>query len=208
LRLHAGSAELPIDPPIVVIDPRGSRNLDITVRNHSNEIRTFTIAAEGTSLEFSPPKIDISIGAVMERVVSLRVFAQAPGLHQARLRMSGGSDEDLPVRLLAVPRNQSVEWHADLDGDGVNERVLENYRARAVFSTTAGRWLEFVWKDTGTNVLPETGLLVSPERAKMHPTDARVTIEQSAPAPAIPAATIGTLRFQSSGGVYTIQPVR
>jgi hypothetical protein len=53
-----------------------------------------------------------------------------------------------------------VAYTADLDGDGRPECVLENHKARAVFSSEdGGRWLEFVWKDSNTNVLPETGAL-------------------------------------------------
>jgi hypothetical protein len=228
IRLHAGNAAIPIDPPIVAIDPRGSRNLEITVRNHSNEIRTFVIAAEGEGLEFSPAKTEISIGAAMERIVSLRAFAQAPGLHRARLRMSGDGNADMPVRLLAVPRNRAIVWQADLDGDGLPEHVLENYRARAVFSTAGGRWLEFVWKDTATDVLPQAGAFIAPERVKIEsrdgalrieaanwtrtihldPTDARLTIEQTSPLPALPAATVGNLRFSSADGVFTIEPAQ
>jgi hypothetical protein len=36
--------------------------------------------------------------------------------------------------------------------------VLESQRARAVFSSQdGGRWLEFVWKDSNLDLLPESG---------------------------------------------------
>ena len=37
--------------------------------------------------------------------------------------------------------------------------ILETAKVRAVFSAQdGGRWMEFTWKDTGANFLPETGL--------------------------------------------------
>ena len=57
----------------------------------------------------------------------------------------------------------------DLDGDGEPEWVLESPQARAVFSTRdGGRWLEFVWKDTGANFLPEQGALAGHGRRRGH----------------------------------------
>jgi hypothetical protein len=231
IKLHAGAAEAPVDPPVLIVDPRGGRNLDITIRNHSGEIRTFVIEAEGGGLTFSPAKTEISIGPAMQRDVSLRVFAGQPGLHKARLRMTGGGEADQPVRLLALPRNQTVAWQADLDGDGIPEHVLENQRARAVFSTAGGRWLEFVWKDTGQDVLPDQGALAGSERvriepadgglqfrgsgwtraASLHPTEARLTIEHSGPLPPVPSAAPAGLRFESiaetpAKTVFRIQP--
>jgi hypothetical protein len=213
LRLHTGAAELPIDPPILPVDPRGSRNVDVTVRNHSNEIRTFVLEPAGAGLEFSPAKAEIVIGAAMERVVSVRAFASAPALYPATLRLSRGGDANAPVRLLAVPRNQALAWQADLDGDGVSEWVLENYRVRAVFSTAGGRWLEFVWKDTGVNALPPEGALLAPGRMEieasgatlrfssgrvvaLHPTEPRLTIEQAAPLPLVTASPGAGVRLE------------
>ncbi|HXJ44117.1 MAG TPA: hypothetical protein VNH18_32825, partial [Bryobacteraceae bacterium] len=55
---------------------------------------------------------------------------------------------------------ESLAYSADLDGDGQMEWILENAKARAVFSPQdGGRWLEFVWKDSGLNLLPENGAL-------------------------------------------------
>jgi hypothetical protein len=217
MKLHAGTAEAPVDPPVIAIDPRGSRNLDITVRNHSNEIRTFAISAESAGVTFSPARTEISIGPAMQRVVSLRVFAERPGLHNATIRLTGHGEAEEGVRLLAVPRNQAVAWQADLDGDGIAEHVLENQRARAVFSTAGGRWLEFVWKDTGQNVLPEQGALTASQRvrieavdhelrfrgpgwtrtAALHPAEPRLSLEQSSPLPDVRPAAPPGLRVEA-----------
>ena len=216
IQLHAGASEAPVDPPVIAVDARGGRNLEITVRNHSAEIRTFTVTAEGAGIEFSPPKTEISIGAAMERQVALRVFADAPGLHEATIRMTGDGQANEPVWILALPRNQTLAWRADLDGDGVPEHVLENQRARAVFSTAGGRWLEFVWKDTGQDVLPEQGLWPGAERirieaiggglrfqaagwtrtATLDPAAARLTMDHSAPLPPAPSVSPRGLQFK------------
>jgi hypothetical protein len=231
IKLHAGAAEAPIDPPVFVVDPRGGRNLDITVRNHSGEIRTFVLVAEGAGVAFSPAKTEISIGPVMQRDVSLRVFAEQPGLHNATIRMTGGGEADQPLRLVALPRNQAITWQADVDGDGIPEHVLENQRARAVFSTAGGRWLEFVWKDTGQDVLPEQGALAGSERvriepidgglrfrgagwtrtASLDPTEARLTIDHSGKLPPVPSAAPVGLRFDAAPEsaartVFHVQP--
>jgi len=61
-----------------------------------------------------------------------------------------------------IPRGTALAYSADLDDDGQPEWVLENQHARAVFSTRdGGRCLEFVWKDSDINVLPESGALTS-----------------------------------------------
>jgi hypothetical protein len=137
----------------------------------------------------------------------------APGLHDWILRFSGGTKLETPARFLAIPRGQAVAWSADLDGDGVPEWVLENQKARAVFSAQdGGRWLEFVWKDSapnGLNVLPESGAFAGTGPVDVHAVDgaleftgkdwkrtvrlagadARVTVEQTT---ALPAETLET----------------
>jgi hypothetical protein len=132
----------------------------------------------------------------------------APGLHDWVLRFSGGAKLEVPARFLAIPRGQAVAWSADLDGDGSPEWILENQKARAVFSAQdGGRWLEFVWKDAaphGLNVLPESGALAGAGPVEVHAGDgvleftgkgwkrtvrlaggeAQLTMEQNTPLPA------------------------
>jgi hypothetical protein len=144
------------------VDARAGRNLEIVIRNNTPSIQTYTLEAEGSGFAFFPNRSEISIGAIMERTVQLRVFpedAQA-GLHDWRLRIAGAARMEVPARLLVLRRGQPTVFSADLDGDGGPEWVLENHKARAVFSAQdGGRWLEFAWKDTGTNVLPLNGAL-------------------------------------------------
>ncbi len=200
--LQFGAEELPIDPPVVALDPKAGRNIDIVLRNNSPHIETFKLEASGDGLEFFPAKTEISIGPIMERTVGLRVFGEGAGLREWRLRVAGGVSLDLPMRAVLVPRNQTVTWSADLDLDGSPEWVIENQRARAVFSPAAGgRWLEYTWKDTGRNVLPENGALPGggPAAARalegsrleignriitLAGTEARLTVEQPTPLPA------------------------
>jgi len=163
IRLHFGaSADLVVDPPIVPIDVPAGRSLDVSVRNNSPGIETYQIQPAADGFQFLPANAELNCGAIMDRTAEFRVFAEGVGggLRDWNLHFSGGAKLGIPARFVAIPRGQTVIWSADLDGDGAPEWVLENDRARAVFSTQdGGRWLEFLWKDSNTNVLPEGGAL-------------------------------------------------
>jgi Glycosyl hydrolases family 35 len=218
LSLHLGSQErLPAEPPTVPIETRGGTNLEIVIRNNSQQIQTYRLQAAGDGLDFSPAKTEISIGAMEERPVSLRVFGMdgATGVRDWRLHVTGGTDADLPMRTVLLPRAGTVAWTADLDGDGYPEWVLESAKVRAVFSSRDGRWIDFTWKDTDTNFLPleggfaQTGTVdvrnhgdslefVGNGSARtVHLNDSSLTIDQSTPLPAesINPQTIGNLKF-------------
>jgi len=162
--LHFGSdSELSIESPLAIADPVTGANLDIVLRNNYPGIQTFNLAPSGTGLDFTPRKTEISVAATDERHLSLRVLPEdqlASGLRDWRLHVTtpAGDVLDLPMRLLFLPRGQTVAWMADLDGDGSPEWVLESARVRAIFSTQdGGRWTEFLWKDANWNVLPDQG---------------------------------------------------
>lgn len=161
--LHYGSvAELPVTPALVAVDTGAGREVSVVIRNNAAEIRSFVVEAKGEGLEFSPARSEIAIAGGMERDVLIRVFpAQGQrGIVAARVHVSGAADVDVPVRFAVIPRGGTLAYAADLDGDGQLEWVLENQRARAAFSAQdGGRWLEFVWKDSGLDVLPENGAL-------------------------------------------------
>jgi hypothetical protein len=153
------------EPAVGVIEPKAGTNLEIAIRNNDPGIRTYHLAASGQGLEFFPAKTEISVAGTEERRLNLRVFASEPasGLLDWHLRVTGGADLDLPMRVLLLPRGQTVAWTADLDGDGSPEWILESQKVRAVFSTRdGGRWMEFTWKDTGVNFLPEQGIFAAP----------------------------------------------
>jgi hypothetical protein len=163
--VHYGSAgELPVTPPIVPVEANAGREVSVVLHNNSPEIRNFTVEARGEGLEFSPARTEIAIAGAMERDALIRVFPipSERGLVPWRLHVTGAAEVDLPMRFIVVPRGETVAYSTDLDNDGQPEWVLENQRARAVFSTRdGGRWLEFVWKDSGLNVLPENGALAA-----------------------------------------------
>jgi hypothetical protein len=220
--LHfGGDSELPVDPPLAVVDPQVGGTLEIALRNNYPGIQTFHLEAAGAGLGFSPAKTEISVAAADERKVMLHVLpadTSATGLRDWRLHVTtpAGDVLDLPMRLLLLPRRQAVAWSADLDGDGSPEWVLESTRARAVFSAQdGGRWMEFVWKDANWNVVPQQGAFsaagpVEVEGAGDHLeirgkgwkrtvrlTESALTVEQDSPLPAdsLTAEKRGNLNF-------------
>jgi hypothetical protein len=164
--LHFGpQTALTADPPTVSIDPRNGGSLEVVIRNNSLEIQTYRVEASGPGLDFLPPSVDVAVGAIDERPVPLRVFVPggAAGMRDWHLRVTGGASVDLPMRVLSVPRDGTVAWTADLDGDGSPEWILESRQARAVFSAQdGGRWMDFTWKDANANFLPEQGVFAAP----------------------------------------------
>jgi hypothetical protein len=154
--------ELTADPPTAIVEPRAGASVNIVVRNNAPEIQTYRMEFSGDGLEFMPARMEVSVGALAERTVSVRIFgeADAAGLRDWTLRLNGQATLDQPMRALLLPRNGTVVWSADLDGDGQPEWILESRRVRAVFSAQdGGRWLEFTWKDAAENFVPEQGTL-------------------------------------------------
>lgn len=209
IQLHFGSdTELTPDPAVAPIDPRGGANLEIAVRNNSAQIQTYRLEFAGEGLEFFPAKTEISVGPTDERRVDFRVFggdAEAV-LRDFSLRVRGGAEMEVPMRVVLAPRAKTVAWSADLDGDGLPEWILESPRARAIFSTQdGGRFAEFTWKDTNTNLLPDGGLFAQAGAVEVRPlangiefagkgwkrtvtlVDAELAIDQTAPVSLSPA---------------------
>jgi hypothetical protein len=153
---------LPVKPALVAVETNSGREISVVVHNNAAEIRNFVLEASGEGLEFSPPRSEIAIGGGMERDVLFRAFpAQGQrGIVAGRLHLWGAADLDVPVHFAVIPRGETLAYSADLDGDGQPEWVLENQRARATFSAQdGGRWMEFVWKDSGLDLLPDAGAL-------------------------------------------------
>jgi hypothetical protein len=152
MQLHFGTqTELTPDPPTRPSSRKPAaiwKSPSATTGRRSGPIR---LEASGEGLEFFPPKTEISVGAEDERRVSLRVFAadgvgRRARLAPARLKTFPGPApmQDLPMRVVLLPRNRTVAWSADLDGDGSPEWVLESQKVRAIFSSQdGGRWMEF-----------------------------------------------------------------
>jgi hypothetical protein len=172
MQIHFGTeAELTPDPPIATIEPKTGTDLELSIRNNWPGIQSYTFAAAGEGLDFFPAKFDLAVDAAAERRAPLRVFAKegADGLRDWNLKITGGATQDLPMRVLLLPRNRTVAWSADLDGDGSPEWVLETQKVRAVFSAQdGGRWMEFNWKDTNLNFLPPQGAFAAPGPVEVH----------------------------------------
>ena len=159
--LHFGpDTRLAVDPPTAPMETRSGGNLEIILRNNSQEIRNYQVQPAGDGLEFLPLRAEIAVGGVAERSLSFRVFGNdgATGLRDFHLRVTGGAEVDVPMRVVLLPRTGTVAWSADLDGDGAPEWILESAQVRVVFSTRdGGRWMDLTWKDTDANFLSEGG---------------------------------------------------
>ena len=191
--LHYGAdRELISEPPLIPVESPAGRSIDVVVRNNSPEIRSFTLEASCGVVQFSPPRTDISIGGSMEREVTLRVFPNnaAPGLHKCDFHLSGAADVNVTPSVVVIPRNQTVAYSYDLDADGQPETVLENQHLRAVSTRSdGGRWLEFVWKDSNRNVLPENGVELG--NASIALRGSELTVETASPVEALHAGKFG-----------------
>jgi len=172
--LHFGAqTRLAVEPPTAPVDTRAGSEVEIVIRNNTPQIQNYHLEAAGDGLEFLSARADTSVGAQAERPVSFRIFGKdgATGLRDWRLRISGGADLDLPMRVVLLPRSGAVAWTADLDDDGSPEWIVESQKVRAVFSgRDGGRWLELTWKDTDANFVPDEGAFAQPGNV-----DVRVT---------------------------------
>ena len=206
MQIHFGTeAELTPDPPIATIEPKAGNNLEVSLRNNWPGIQNYSLLAEGEGLDIFPAQSEVAVDAVAERRAPLRIFAKegVDGLRDWNLKIGGGATQDLPMRVLLLPRGRTVAWSADLDGDGSPEWVLETQKVRAIFSSQdGGRWMEFNWKDTNLNFLPVQGAFAAAGPVEVHAvgdslefvgkgwkrtarlTNTTLSIEQTTPLPA------------------------
>lgn len=198
IALHVGAANpLAVRPYLVPLDARNGRTLTLTVRNNSAAIENFTVEASGDRVTFSPAKQEVVVGGVAEREIALRVFSESAeaGVRDAVVKIGS---EEVRVRFVAIGRTGSVCYDADLDGDGMADRVVESAQARAAFSGADGRWLEFVDKDANANLIPEAGVAMAPAGcADLAIEGSKLTLRKG---PALPPATVNgvTLRGEST----------
>jgi hypothetical protein len=176
---HFGtSADLPMDPVLISMDQRAGRDISVVVRNNFPEIKTFVLELSGDGLEFSPARSEISIAASSERDVSVRVFSKddTSGLREAVAKLTGAGSFNLPILFTVIPRGETVSYTTG----GVH--ILESAKARAVFAgESQQKWLEFTWKDSERNVLPDSGIDLGSAPRKITLKDADLTIEQDIP---------------------------
>jgi hypothetical protein len=170
-------------PPDLAVEPPSSPS---TPRPAARWTSTCATTLRKSKVTRSIPRRGLSIPAaqngtefrrVMDRDGGLPRLPRGAGARPARLgsallRRSEAGDSR-PIS--GDPARPGGGWSADLDGDGSPEWVLENQKARAVFSAQdGGRWLEFVWKDSapnGLNVLPESGALAGTGPVEVHAGD-------------------------------------
>lgn len=203
--LHFGRGqELPVWPALVPVDQPAGRTITVLVHNAAPEIRTFHLALEAAPLEFSPAAQEVVVGALAEREVTFRVFANnSPPANPVAgwLRLTGAATLSQPVQFVVIPRGQTVAYQAQMDGVGTPEYVLESAHVRAVFANAqGGRWLELVWKESGRSLLADGNTTLG--LARMELQDTALTIS---PAPGgVKIEPYADVRVESSGGVYRL----
>ncbi len=155
VRLAANSA-MPLFPATVPVNQRAGRDLVVAVRNNAPEIRNFVLEPKADGLEFSPAKMQVTVGASVSRDVSFRVFARdaAPGLHAGSVTVMGAAAVTEPVQFVVFPATGAVAFSS---GDF---SLIESAKFRASF--LPGRWLEFVNKENNQNLLPASGMPFTP----------------------------------------------
>lgn len=143
---------LPLSPAAIPVNQRAGRDITIAIRNNAPEIRSFHVELKAEGLEFSPEKLDVTIGVSASRDVSFRVFATgaSAGIHAGEARVTGAAEASAGVRFVVIPPLGSVAWAAD------GFSFFESAKTRASFMP--GRWLEYVNKDNSQNAVPAGGV--------------------------------------------------
>lgn len=155
VRMAANSA-LPLFPPTIPVGQRTGRELIVTIRNNAPEIRNFTLEPNVDGLEFSPPKLETTVGVSTSRDVSFRIFGTraTPGLHTGAITISGIATASEPIQLVVVPQTGAVAYSTS------GFSFIESARIRATFMP--GRWLEFLNKENNQNLLAAAGVTFTP----------------------------------------------
>ncbi len=157
----------PIRPHLATLALPGRRTYTIYLKNNYDEIRTFEFSASGEGLRITPSRLEVSIGANLEREVTLTVGPEGsppgPGLYRWKLEVRDGPRKiEEPLTLAVIGDGASLAYELDLDRDGFPELVLENRRLRAIFSPRqGGRSTEFWLKDQRLNAFTVRGALES-----------------------------------------------
>jgi hypothetical protein len=150
------NSTLPLFPSSIPVNQRSGRDVTVSIRNNAPEIRNFHVELKAVGLEFSPAKMDVTVGASTAREVSFRLFptGASVGLHTGEAHITGAADGSESVRFIVIPSNGAVAWTAD------GFTFLESAKTRAAF--LPGRWLEFVNKDNGQNAIAAGGVVFNP----------------------------------------------
>ncbi len=155
VHLTAASA-LPLFPATVPVNQRTGREFTVTLRNNAPEIRNFVLEPKAEGLEFSPSKMEVTVGMSTARDVTFRVFANRTpaGLHTGAVAVSGAASHMEPLQFLVIPQNGAVAYSAS----GFD--LIESSKFRASFMP--GHWLEYIGKENGQNQLPPGGTPFTP----------------------------------------------
>jgi len=147
----AANSALPLFPATISLNQRAGRDLIVTVRNNAPEIRNFALEPKAEGLEFSPAKLDVTVGASTSRDVSFRVFAKdaTPGVHAGSVAVTGAAKDTEPIQFAVFPQGGAVAFSTG------GFSLIESAKFRASF--LPGRWLEFLNKDNNQNLLASTG---------------------------------------------------
>ncbi len=140
-----------ISPATIPVNQKSGRELVVGLHNNAAAIRTFQVSLEAPGLAFSPPVLTVSVGALLSREITFRVFVAdaSAGIHDGAIRIGGAATFQEPVRFVVIPQNEAVKWTSG----GFD--VIETSKIRASF--LAGRWLEMIDKSTGTDSQPAGG---------------------------------------------------
>jgi hypothetical protein len=152
----AANSALPLFPATVAVNQRTGRDLTITIRNNAPEIRNFVLEPKAEGLDFSPARMEVTVGVSTSRDVSFRVFASgaSAGLHAGAIEVSGAASEMEPIQFVVIPQAGAVAFAAS------GFSFIESAKVRASFMP--GRWLEFLNKDNNQNLLVSTGVVFTP----------------------------------------------
>lgn len=161
VHLTAGST-MPLFPATISVNRRTGRDLTVTIRNNAPQIRNFTLEPKADGIDFSPARLDTTVGVSTSRDVSFRVFTDhaTPGLHAGTIAITGAATATEPIQFVVVPPAGSVAFSTS------GFSFIESPKIRASF--ISGRWLELLNKDNNQNQLPSTGVLFSPGPIEAH----------------------------------------
>jgi hypothetical protein len=147
----APNSVLALSPAVVPVNQRTGRDFTVSIRNNAPEIRSYQLELKAVGLDFSPAKMDVTVGASATREVSFRVFPNgaAAGLHTGEARLSGAATITEPLRFVVIPQTGAIAYSAD------GFSFVETTKTRASF--IPGHWLEFIAKDNGQSAIPPGG---------------------------------------------------
>jgi hypothetical protein len=148
----AANSALALFPATVSVNQRAGRDLIVTLRNNAPEIRNFQLEPKVDGLEFSPAKLEVTVGVSTSRDVSFRVFSKeaAPGLHAGSVIVTGAATSSEPIQFAVFPEGGAVAFST------AGFSLIESAKLRASF--LPGRWLELINKDNNQNQLANTGV--------------------------------------------------